>query len=44
VVEHLRPYGLRRLALTTHDAQGVYAKLGFTPLDRPDQWMTQRFE
>jgi GNAT superfamily N-acetyltransferase len=22
VVEHLRPYGLRRPALTTHDAQG----------------------
>ncbi|GAA5009839.1 GNAT family N-acetyltransferase [Streptomyces siamensis] len=39
VREHLGPLGLRRVLLATHDAHGVYAKLGFTPLDRPDQWM-----
>ncbi|MFF4751352.1 GNAT family N-acetyltransferase [Streptomyces sp. NPDC002514] len=44
VVEHLRPYGLRRLLLATHDAHGVYAKLGFAPLDRPDHWMAHGFE
>ncbi|UUU35162.1 GNAT family N-acetyltransferase [Streptomyces sp. CA-210063] len=37
--EHLRPYGLRRILLATHDAHGVYAKLGFEPLAKPDQWM-----
>jgi len=39
VREHLRPLGLRRILLATEDAHGVYAKLGFMPLDRPDQWM-----
>ncbi|GGQ65983.1 GNAT family N-acetyltransferase [Streptomyces flaveolus] len=43
VREQLRPYGLRRILLATHDAHGVYEKLGFTPLDRPDQWMTLAF-
>lgn len=37
--EHLRPYGLRRLLLATHDAHGVCEKLGFRALDKPDQWM-----
>jgi GNAT superfamily N-acetyltransferase len=39
VRDHLRPYGLRRILLATHDAHGVYRKLGFAPLARPDQWM-----
>ncbi|MHA5047466.1 GNAT family N-acetyltransferase [Streptomyces sp. SD15] len=39
VRDHLQPLGLRRILLATHDAHGVYEKLGFTPLDRPDQWM-----
>ncbi|MGC9437137.1 GNAT family N-acetyltransferase [Streptomyces sp. WG5] len=39
VCEHLRPDGLRRVLLATHDAHGVYEKLGFTALDQPDQWM-----
>lgn len=30
--------GLRRLVLTTNDAQGVYARLGFTGV-RADRWM-----
>lgn len=32
VVEHLRLRGLRRWILSTQDAHGVYAKLGFGPL------------
>ncbi|WP_326584024.1 GNAT family N-acetyltransferase [Streptomyces sp. NBC_00481] len=44
VREHLRPYGLRRIMLATHDAHGVYAKLGFAPLAEPDQWMALVFE
>ncbi|MGR6969323.1 GNAT family N-acetyltransferase [Streptomyces cynarae] len=43
VRDHLAPLGLRRLLLATSDAHGVYAKLGFEPLDRPDQWMLHRF-
>ncbi|MEU4656243.1 GNAT family N-acetyltransferase [Streptomyces sp. NPDC023723] len=39
VREHLRPYGLRRIILATRDAHGVYAKLGFAPLERPAEWM-----
>ncbi|WP_031041484.1 GNAT family N-acetyltransferase [Streptomyces sp. NRRL F-5650] len=39
VREHLAPHGLRRILLATHDAHGVYEKLGFTALDRPEQWM-----
>ncbi|MFF4488404.1 GNAT family N-acetyltransferase [Streptomyces sp. NPDC001544] len=42
--EHLRPYGLRRLLLATEDAQGVYEKLGFRPLDQPDQWMLHSYQ
>jgi GNAT superfamily N-acetyltransferase len=37
--DHLAPYGLRRILLATADAHGVYAKVGFTPLENPDQWM-----
>ncbi|MBN0045461.1 GNAT family N-acetyltransferase [Streptomyces actuosus] len=44
VREHLRPYGLRRIMLATHDAHGVYEKVGFRPLDRPDQWLLHTFE
>ncbi|WP_329370218.1 GNAT family N-acetyltransferase [Streptomyces sp. NBC_01483] len=43
VRDHLEPLGLRRLLLATHDAHGVYAKLGFEPLERPDQWMALMF-
>jgi GNAT superfamily N-acetyltransferase len=44
VRDHLEPLGLRRLLLATHDAHGVYAKLGFEPLERPDQWMALMFQ
>ncbi|MEU3947008.1 GNAT family N-acetyltransferase [Streptomyces sp. NPDC029526] len=37
--EELRSFGVRRVMLATHDAHAVYARLGFRPLDRPDQWM-----
>jgi GNAT superfamily N-acetyltransferase len=30
---------VKRLLLATADAHGVYADVGFVPLDRPDRWM-----
>jgi GNAT superfamily N-acetyltransferase len=44
VREHLRPYDLRRVLLATHDAHGVYEKLGFAPLAEPDRWMALLFD
>ncbi|MCW8099999.1 GNAT family N-acetyltransferase [Streptomyces tauricus] len=44
VRDHLRPMGLRRVVLATHDAHGVYEKLGFKVLDRPDRWMALGLE
>ncbi|MFJ2258786.1 GNAT family N-acetyltransferase [Streptomyces sp. NPDC087844] len=44
VRDHLRPLGLRRVLLATHDAHGVYEKLGFKVLDRPDRWMALGLE
>ncbi|MFI9820252.1 GNAT family N-acetyltransferase [Streptomyces sp. NPDC052013] len=44
VREELRPCGLRRILLATHDAHGVYAKLGFRPLERPDHYMALAFD
>ncbi|MER6345430.1 GNAT family N-acetyltransferase [Streptomyces sp. NPDC001595] len=43
VREELRPDGLKRILLATHDAHGVYEKLGFAALERPDQWMALVF-
>ncbi|MFJ7076559.1 GNAT family N-acetyltransferase [Streptomyces sp. NPDC098781] len=43
VRDHLRPYGMKRILLATHDAHGVYEKLGFGPLEKPDQWMALYF-
>jgi len=34
-IDHPAFAGIRRMALTTKDAHGVYRKLGFTPLHRP---------
>ncbi|MGW6982229.1 GNAT family N-acetyltransferase [Streptomyces sp. NPDC054932] len=39
VRDHLAPYGLRRVLLATADAHAVYAKVGFTPLEKPERWM-----
>lgn len=38
-IEHPRFAGIRRIGLTTADAHGVYAKLGFQPLLRPGNYM-----
>lgn len=38
-VDHPRFAGIRRIGLVTADAHGVYAKLGFIPLVRPDRYM-----
>ncbi|MFD8227678.1 GNAT family N-acetyltransferase [Streptomyces massasporeus] len=43
VREEMRQYGVRRVLLATHDAHGVYAKLGFAPLERPEHWMALIF-
>jgi GNAT superfamily N-acetyltransferase len=39
VRDHLEPFGLRRILLATADAHGVYAKIGFEPLSKPEKWM-----
>lgn len=44
VRDHLRPHGLRRILLATHDAHGVYERIGFEALEKPDQWMALIFE
>ncbi|MEV7789084.1 GNAT family N-acetyltransferase [Streptomyces sp. NPDC088106] len=44
VREELRSYGVKRVMLATHDAHGVYAGLGFRPLERPDHWMLLALE
>ncbi|MFF1275402.1 GNAT family N-acetyltransferase [Streptomyces marokkonensis] len=44
VREELRACGPKRVMLATHDAHGVYEKLGFRPLERPDHWMALVFE
>jgi GNAT superfamily N-acetyltransferase len=38
-VDHPRLAGIRRIALATADAHGVYAALGFEPLARPGRFM-----
>ncbi|MCW3838859.1 GNAT family N-acetyltransferase [Micromonospora yasonensis] len=38
VRDHLTELGVRRIVLATNDAHGVYAKVGFTPVE-PDRWM-----
>ncbi len=38
-VDHPRFAGIRRIALATADAHGVYATLGFHPPLRPDRYM-----
>ncbi|MER6557061.1 GNAT family N-acetyltransferase [Streptomyces sp. NPDC001027] len=44
VREHLRPHGLRRILLATHDAHGVYRQVGFEALEKPDNWMALIFD
>jgi GNAT superfamily N-acetyltransferase len=40
VRDHLAPYGLSQVLLSTTSAHGVYAKVGFIPLEKPEKWMT----
>jgi GNAT superfamily N-acetyltransferase len=42
IVSHPRLQTLRRLALATQDAHGLYASFGFKPLAAPDRHMERR--
>ncbi|MQS17720.1 GNAT family N-acetyltransferase [Streptomyces kaniharaensis] len=42
VVEHLRPYALKRILLSTADAHEVYARAGFVPFPDPEKLMIAR--
>lgn len=42
VIAHPRLQGLRRFALGTRDAHGLYAQFGFTPLADPTRHMERR--
>lgn len=42
VTQHPELQGLRRWLLITRDAQGLYAKFGFTPLSAPERFMELR--
>ena len=39
VVARLQPMRLKRVLLATHDAQEVYARVGFVPMPNPDALM-----
>jgi GNAT superfamily N-acetyltransferase len=39
ILAHPALQGLRRWALVTRDAHGLYEQFGFTPLQAPDRWM-----
>jgi GNAT superfamily N-acetyltransferase len=39
ILQHESLQGLRRIALTTKDAHGLYSQYGFTPLPIPERWM-----
>jgi len=39
IVKHPELQGLRRMALATSDAHGLYEQFGFTPLKSPDTFM-----
>ncbi|NNC12816.1 GNAT family N-acetyltransferase [Planctomonas sp. JC2975] len=41
VVADLEPLKLKRIALATGDAHGLYAKFGFEPLADPSMWMSR---
>ena len=44
VLADLEPMGLKRIALATGDAHGLYERFGFTPLPNPEQWMVRTGE
>lgn len=39
VLAHPDVQGLRRFCLVTRDAHGLYARYGFRPPERPENWM-----
>lgn len=41
VIADLEPLGLRRIALATGDAHGLYERFGFAPLADPEKWMVR---
>jgi GNAT superfamily N-acetyltransferase len=41
-VEHPRLKDIKRFALATADAQGLYRQYGFEDLDHPERWMVRR--
>ncbi|WP_030901500.1 GNAT family N-acetyltransferase [Streptomyces sp. NRRL S-474] len=43
VRDELGSYGVRRILLATHDAHGVYSRLGFGELEHPEHWMALIF-
>jgi GNAT superfamily N-acetyltransferase len=42
IVAECEPLGLRRIALATHDAHGLYERFGFEQLVAPETWMERR--
>ena len=41
IMNDLEPLQLKRYALFTKDAHGLYEKFGFTALPDPEGWMTR---
>lgn len=41
VLADLEPLDLKRIALATGDAHGLYERFGFEPLSNPEQWMVR---
>ena len=39
ILDECDPLGLRRIALSTNDAHGLYSNLGFSTLIAPETWM-----
>ncbi len=39
VRDHLAPYGVSYILLATTTAHAIYARVGFTPLTKPEKWM-----
>jgi GNAT superfamily N-acetyltransferase len=42
-LELVEPMGLGRMLLATRDAHDLYARVGFEPLPRPQDWMIRSF-
>jgi GNAT superfamily N-acetyltransferase len=43
IMKHPDLQGLRRIALTSRDAKGLYERIGFSTLANPDRWMERHF-